>query len=68
MNKRVFIGATLVTATVVGGVVYYRHKILEQLDKWLDDEHQPADVWREAMDLSPEEADEFQAAVKKYTS
>ena len=38
MNKRAFIGATLVTATVVAGAVYYRHKILEQVDKWLDTE------------------------------
>jgi len=35
MNKKLFIGATLVTATVVGGVVHYRHKIIEQFDQWL---------------------------------
>lgn len=35
MNKKAFIGATLITATVVGGVVYYRHWIRDQVDKWL---------------------------------
>lgn len=47
MNKKAFIGATLITATVVGGVVYFRHKILEQVDKWLDTEpmeHDPEAV------------------------
>ena len=55
MNKKAFIGATLVTATVVGGVVYYRHKIMERLDKWLDDEDMSQDqetalaVWEQAI-------------------
>lgn len=66
MNKKAFIGATLVTATVVGGAVYFRHKILEQVDKWLDDGGEPVRVWREARDLSPEEAAEFEAALKDH--
>jgi hypothetical protein len=51
MNKKLFIGVTLVTATVVGGVVYYRHRIIEQVDQWLGqlpldetDEEVPVDV------------------------
>jgi len=54
MNKKTFIGATLITATMVGGVVYFRHKILEQVDKWLDDGDVP-----EPLDLTPEERDAF---------
>jgi uncharacterized protein YxeA len=54
MNKKTFIGVTLITATVVGGVVYFRHKILEQVDKWLDTEDVP-----EPLDLTPEERDAF---------
>jgi len=54
MNKKTFIGVTLITATVVGGVVYFRHKILEQVDKWLDDGDVP-----EPLDLTPEERDAF---------
>lgn len=38
MNKKLFIGATAVTAVVVAGVVYYRHVVLRQVDKWLEDE------------------------------
>ena len=38
MNKKAFVGVTLITATVVGGLVYYRHKILARVDKWLDDD------------------------------
>lgn len=48
MNKKAFIGVTLITATVVGGVVYFRHKILEQIDKFLDsDLPEPVDLSRE---------------------
>jgi hypothetical protein len=64
MNKKAFIGATLVTATVVGTAVYFRHKILEQVDKWLDDGNEPTRVWREAQDLTAEEVAEFEAALK----
>ena len=56
MNKKAFIGATLITATVVGGVVYFRHKILEQVDKWLEDEGKD-----KAADIFPE----FEAALKR---
>ena len=66
MNKKAFIGATLITATAVGTAVYFRHKILEQVDKWLDDGNEPIPVWREARDLSPEEAAEFEEALKDY--
>lgn len=38
MNKKAFIGATLITATVVGGVVYYRHHIMNQVARALDPE------------------------------
>lgn len=34
MNKK-FVGATLITATVVGGVVLFRHQVLAQADKAL---------------------------------
>lgn len=78
MNKKAFIGATLVTATVVGGVVYFRHKILEQVDKWLDNgeqvnrmlnmEERPADILPEALDLTPEERDQFLATLKERRS
>jgi len=34
MNKK-FVGATLITATVVGGLVYYRHQLLATADKAL---------------------------------
>lgn len=37
MNKKAFIGATLFTATVVGGVVYYRHQLRARVEKLLDD-------------------------------
>lgn len=36
MNKKAFIGATLITATTVGVLVYYRHKLLEQAGKLID--------------------------------
>lgn len=65
MNKKIFIGATLVTVTAVGGLVYYRHRLLEQVDKWLDDGKQIADVFPEAMELTPEEADEFVESLKR---
>lgn len=35
MNKKAFIGATVITATTVGVLVYYRHKLLEQAGKTL---------------------------------
>lgn len=66
MNKKVFIGATLITATVVGGVVYFRHEILKQVDKWLDDgEVNMAKVPSEARPMTTEEAAEFEAALKQ---
>lgn len=65
MNKKVFIGATLITATVVGGVVYFRHEILKQVDKWLDDGERPSTIPTEAMDLTPEEAAEFVESLKR---
>jgi hypothetical protein len=33
VNKKLFMSATALTAVAVAGVVYYRHEILEQLDK-----------------------------------
>lgn len=74
MNKKVFIGATLVTATVVGGVVYFRHEILKQVDKWLDDGEQVnrmlsmeevPNIPPEARPMTTEEAAEFEAALKQ---
>lgn len=38
MNKKQFIGTTLITATVVGAVVYYRHILLKNLNTWLHPE------------------------------
>lgn len=35
MNKKSFIGATVITATTVGVLVYYRHKLLAQAGKTL---------------------------------
>lgn len=67
MNKKAFIGATLITATVVGTAVYFRHEILAQVDKWLEDEgkDKAADIFPEALDLNPEERAEFEAALKR---
>lgn len=31
MNKKAFIGATVITVTVVGGLVYYRHQLRTKL-------------------------------------
>lgn len=65
MNKKAFIGATLVTATVVGGAFYFRHKILEQVDKWLDDGERPADIPTEARPMTSEEVAAFERALKE---
>lgn len=74
MNKKVFIGATLITATVVGGLVYYRHvlldrigRTLESLDRLLDheDPEEVPDVFPEAKPMTAEEAAEFEAALKR---
>lgn len=35
MNKKLFIGATALTAVAVAGYIRYRHVALEQLDSWL---------------------------------
>lgn len=40
MNKKLFIGATVITATVVGTAIYYRHRLLQGLKDvtvWFDD-------------------------------
>lgn len=67
MNKKAFIGATLVTATVVGGLVYYRHQILAQIDRLLDPEceHQVPDIFPEARGMTGEEAAAFEEALKQ---
>lgn len=39
MDKKLFIGATIITATVIGGLVYYRHQVRQALeDLTMDDE------------------------------
>jgi hypothetical protein len=40
MNKA-FIGATAITATVIGGYVYYRHNKV-QVDKWVQQKQDQA--------------------------
>jgi hypothetical protein len=40
MNKA-FIGATAITATVIGGYVYYRHN-KAQVDKWIQQKQDQA--------------------------
>ena len=40
MNKKLFMSATAVTVVTVAGLVYYRHQVLRQLDKWLHPEVQ----------------------------
>lgn len=71
MNKKAFIGVTLITATVVGGAVYFRHKIMATIDQWLDEADKPEadNVFHEAINLlnsmTDEEAAEFEAALKQ---
>jgi hypothetical protein len=45
VNKKAFISTTLITAVVVGGLVYYRHRIREQVASLLDDEDLDDDVF-----------------------
>ena len=60
MNKRLFIGATALTAVTVAGVVYYRHVILDKLSRVLypqesmEKEAQQFKDLNEQDDLSPE--------------
>lgn len=67
MNKKAFIGATLVTATVVGGLVYYRHEIRAQVARLLDPEceHQVPNIFPEARGMTDEEAAAFGEALKQ---
>lgn len=48
MNKKLFIGATVITVTVVGTVVYYRHHLLKNFRLWLDDPSDDEEVRRQA--------------------
>jgi hypothetical protein len=48
MNKKLFMSATALTAVAVAGVVYYRHEILEQLDKL---RHHKDDVFMRGNDI-----------------
>ena len=48
MNKKLFIGATVVTAAAVAGYLYYRHV---SLDTWEQAEEEPEHV----IELAPRE-------------
>lgn len=53
MNKKLFVSATALTAVAVAGVVYYRHQLLEELDKRLHPRFQdPEMTKREVRDLN----------------
>lgn len=66
MNKKAFIGATLITATTVGVLVYYRHKLLARVDRWLDDGEQVNKLLDiRAEDPSDEEVQRFEDALRE---
>lgn len=74
MNKKAFASATAiaVVAGAVAGAVYYRHQVVKALDELLHtrvqgppkDEYGP---WSEFRNLTEEEAEAFQEALKQQS-
>ena len=70
MNKKLFIGATALTAVAVAGYIRYRHVALEQLDSWLhprvqDPEQDTSISGRVLHDRHPDMYDERGRPIRK---